>query len=151
MHEKLWQTCQKELNISNQPTPELMTFGNTKEMADELAELVLAGEKIATSSLLELYDYREAKISEVGDYALLLNGDSDAVAVVKVVRTTIQRFGDIDEQFAKEEGDGSLANWLAIHLPYYTQQLARIDQPFSNDVLLHCIWFEVVKLLSNET
>lgn len=145
MHGKLWQTCQKEYNIHNQPEPEFIAFGNTKEMADELADLVLAGEKIATSSLLELYDYREAKISEVGDYALLLNGDKEAVAVVKVVRVGIRKFGAIDEQFAKEEGDGSLENWLAIHLPYYTQQLASIDQPFSNDALLHCIWFEVVK------
>lgn len=37
------------------------SFGNTKEMADDLAKLVVKGVKTATTSALDLYEPDEAK------------------------------------------------------------------------------------------
>ena len=52
---QIWGDFQE--NVSNAPdTYEAWAFGDSKEMADELADLVAAGVKTATSSNYLLYD-----------------------------------------------------------------------------------------------
>lgn len=121
-------------------------FGNTDEDIDLLALKVLSGSKIATSSLLEYYRLGLKSLSTVDDYMAILDSSDNQVAVVRVVRIEIMKFGDIPESFAVEEGDGSLANWKMIHRSYYSGQLSAIGKELTNDTELVCEWFRIVPL-----
>ena len=119
-------------------------FGSTDKDINELAQKVLNGEKIATCSLFDYYKAGIKKFSKEGDYMAVLNSSDKEVAIVKVTKIEIVRFGSISESFAIEEGDGSLANWKAIHYPYYTKLLSAIDKELTDDTELICEWFQLV-------
>ena len=85
---------------------------------DELADKVLSGEKTATSSL---YDYSLMNQEEikVNEYASILDSQGKEKCIVKIERIEIVDFQDITEEFAVNEGDGCLDNWIKIHTEYY--------------------------------
>lgn len=121
-----------------------MQFGSTPDEMDDLAQKVITGEKTATSSLWESYQRGLKKQSRVGDRFAILDGRGREVAVVMIERVELLKFGDITEDFARQEGDGNLANWLAIHRPYYSRLLAEMGQDLTDDTVLVCEWFRRV-------
>jgi len=110
-----------------------MQFGSTPDEIDDLADKVLSGEKIATSSLLDYYRLNLKRMSSVGEHAAVLNSCGKPVATVVITKIDIVQFRDIGESFAKAEGDGNLENWLAIHRPYYSSQLKAIGKDLADD------------------
>lgn len=68
-----WIKFCNEKKLPNDIKYEAWSFGNTKEMADELAELVNRKIKTATTSAYELYEVGE-DIPQVGEYNIILNG-----------------------------------------------------------------------------
>ncbi len=50
---------------------EAFRFGNTEQMANELAALVLSGVKTATSSLLWTLEQEQQSVVRVGDYSIV--------------------------------------------------------------------------------
>ncbi len=99
--------------------------------------------KVATLSLLEYYLIGKKKRSKTGDLFSILDSADKKVAVVRIEKIEIVKFGDITEVFAKEEGDGSLENWLVIHKPYYSHLLSLVGKELNEDSLLVCEWFKV--------
>ena len=142
-YQGLWESYQTEFKLA--ANYKLMEFGNTVEMAQELAELVLKGEKTATSALLAYYEVRSETPSQVGDCYFLLGGSKSPVALIEITKVNQIKFGEVDEVFAKAEGDGQLSNWLSIHRPYYTAQLKAINQELKPDTLLEATYFKVLK------
>ena len=63
---------------------------------------------------------------------------------MRISKVELIRFGEITEQFAIEEGDGNLDNWLTIHEFYYSKQLSEIGKGLNFETLLVCEWFELV-------
>lgn len=128
---------------------EKVKFGDSFAEIDDLANKVLLGEKVATSSLLIYYE-RGLKIkSVVGDYFSVLNSSDKSVAFVRIDKIQVVKFGDITEAFAIEEGDGSLENWMTIHQSYYSKLLSQFGEELSPETLLVCEWFTVVSSLSS--
>ncbi len=121
-------------------------FGSSPSEINDLANKVLTGEKIATSSLLDYYLINKKKRSEVGDLFSILNAEDKEVAIVRIEKIQTIKFGGINDIFAKEEGDGTLEKWLAIHKPYYTKQLSEIGKQLNAETLLICEWFKVVQI-----
>lgn len=119
-------------------------FGSVPHEIDELAHKVLAGEKVATSSLLDYYLIGKKRRSKVGDVFSILNSINEEVAKVRIEKIEIKKIGDITEEFAIEEGDESLENWQAIHLSYYSGLLSSIGKGLNNNTLLVCEWFKVI-------
>jgi len=119
-------------------------FASTPHEIDDLAQKVIFGEKVATSSLLDYYLAGKKRQSKLGDVFSILNSAKEEVAKVKIIRIEKRKFGDITEEFAIEEGDGSLENWRAIHFPYYSRQLSKIGKELNAETLLVCEWFEIV-------
>lgn len=112
--------------------------------ADELAQKVLSGEKIATSSLYDYYRMNLKEMSKIKDYASILDSHGNEICVVKTVKIEIIPLKNITESFAIEEGDGNLSNWLKIHTEYYSVQLERIGKVLTGDTELVCEWFKVI-------
>lgn len=119
-------------------------FGNIKDDIDDLAQKVLSGQKIATSSLLDYYRLNLKERSQLGDCFSVLDSSDNEIAVVKITKIEIVKFQDISELFALDEGDGNLYNWRKIHREYYSNQLLAIGRELDGNTELVCEWFEVV-------
>lgn len=82
------------------------------DLRRRLVELVLAGEKTATAGLAG-----DGPLPVVGERYLLLDFDDRPVAIVETTEVRIVPAGEIDEQFARDEGEGfeTVADWRAAH------------------------------------
>jgi uncharacterized protein YhfF len=118
---------------------EQFSFGDSPELADELAELVLAGKKRATC-----WSATEGPKTEVGKRWVVLDGAGDPIAVIETVELTQRHFDEVDEAFAFDEGedDRTLASWRAAHRNYFGRQ-----GTFAPDMPLYCERFRVVGLI----
>lgn len=83
-------------------------------------------------------------MSRVGDHGVILDGSNEERAIVRIMKMAIFRYSEIDEDFANEEGDGSLSNWRAIHEEYYQRHLHKIGKELTASTELVCMWFEAV-------
>jgi uncharacterized protein YhfF len=115
---------------------EQFSFGDRAELADELAELVLAGKKRATC-----WAASEGPKTEAGKRWVVLDGSGDPVAIIETVELTQQRFDEVDEAFAFAEGEGdrTLASWRRAHRNYFGRR-----GTFAPDMLLYCERFRLV-------
>ena len=116
---------------------ESFLFGDSPELADELAALVLSGIKTATC-----WAASDGASTQVGKRMVVLSGSGEPVAVIETVELTQRRFSDVDAAFAYDEGEGdrSLAFWRRAHRRYFT----RLGQ-FAENMLLYCERFQVVE------
>ena len=115
------------------------SFGDSPELADELAELVLAGKKRATC-----WAASEGPKTHAGQQWVVLDGAGVPVAVVETTELTQRRFDEVDAAFAFDEGEGdrTLASWCRVHQNYFGRQ-----GTFAPDMLLWCERFRLVMRL----
>jgi uncharacterized protein YhfF len=118
---------------------EQFSFGDCSELAEELAQLVLAGRKTATC-----WAASEGAHTEVGKRMVMLDGAGRPRAVIETVELTQRRYDQVDAVFAFDEGedDRTLASWRRAHRNYFT----RLGQ-FAPEMLLYCERFRVVEVL----
>lgn len=118
-------------NVSETLPPPAWSFGSTPEEADRLLELVLAGRKTATASALHEYEQEGAARAEEGDtlvrtaldvvlpepglLSIVLDGRDAPRALIRTTHVDVVRLGDVDEDHARREGEGSLEQWRAVH------------------------------------
>jgi uncharacterized protein YhfF len=126
-----------------------VAFGSDEVTQDELADLVLHGPKRATTSALR--DYRPGsaegeRVPQAGDHCVIVDGRGTPVAVYRSTRVDIARFGDVDEAFAWDEGEGdrSLADWRDGHIRYFTLSAAEEGWVFDEDTEVVLERFTVV-------
>jgi uncharacterized protein YhfF len=84
-------------------------------------EAVLRGEKTATAGLAELED----EFWNAGDQVTLLGFDDEPVAVVELTEVQVVPAGEIDVQFARDEGEGfeSVDDWREAHERFFERPL----------------------------
>ena len=121
---------------------EEFSFGDSPELADELAGLVLAGKKRATC-----WSAGEGPKTQVGKQWVVLDGGGVPLAVIETVELTQRRFDEVDEAFAFDEGedDRTLASWRRAHQNYFRRQ-----GTFAPDMPLWCERFRLVAHLAAE-
>jgi uncharacterized protein YhfF len=115
---------------------EQFSFGDSTELADELAELVLAGKQRATC-----WAASDGRSTEVGKRMVMLDGAGKPRAIIETVELTQRRFDEVDEGFAFDEGedDRTLASWRTAHRNYFGRQ-----GTYAPDMLLYCERFRLV-------
>lgn len=103
---------------------EAWAFEKGGEMADELAALVIDGPKRATAGLVVDYMSDWNALPESGDYSVILDGAGRPVAVIRTTDVQVRPFGEVDEAFAYDEGEGdrTLAWWRRVHWDYFSRQ-----------------------------
>ncbi len=121
---------------------ETFSFGDNPALADELADLVLRGLKRATC-----WAASQGSPTHVGKRMVMLDGSGRPRAVIETVELTQRRFGDVDQAFAFDEGEGdrSLALWREAHRTYFSRQ-----GTFAPDMLLNCERFRLVARIDGE-
>ena len=120
-------------------------FGDSKEMANELCALVLAGTKTATCTALYSFELDDQPVPEPGNRSVILDGNGDARCVIECVEAEAVPFADVDEAFARDEGEGdrTLKSWRKAHQKFFERQ-----GYFDPDMLLICERFRVIEKLS---
>lgn len=142
---EFWQAYVNELADDHPhralPVPEVWSFGDDPEMADELGELMRRGVKTATCCRY----LGESLVDDVGP-SIGVDGRGRPLCVVETVELTVRRFRDVDAAFAKDEGegDGSLSHWRRAHGRFFTREGAREGYEVSEDMLLECERYRVL-------
>ncbi|NKG31907.1 ASCH domain-containing protein [Erwinia rhapontici] len=118
-------------------------FGDSPEMADELAELVIKGVKTATCGSLSSFKNEEGAPT-IGGYSIILNGRDEPVCVIRTISLCIVRFCDVDEDLARKEGEGdlSLKYWRTEHKAFFSR-----EGTYQEDMELVAEEFERVEVL----
>ena len=91
------------------------------ELRRQLVDAVLRGEKTATAGLLDAYETDGTTPEPAGTRAALLDYDDDPVAVIEVTDTRVVAAEEIDEEFARDEGEGyeSVEDWRSAHERFF--------------------------------
>ncbi len=98
---------------------------------------MLRGEKTATAGLAE-----EEETLQAGDRLALLDYDDQPVAIVEVTEVRVIPAGEIDVQFARDEGEGfeSVDDWREAHERFF-------ERPIPDDTPIVAVRFRLVERL----
>ena len=121
-------------------------FCATQEAADELAQLVLAGTKRATTSSLWSIEAEGESLPMEGEISIITNWQGEAQCIIKTTAVEILPYREVSQEFAAAEGEGdkSLQYWRRVHKEAFTHELEDLGLVFSEDMPVVCETFEVV-------
>ena len=122
------------------------SFGDSPQMATELADLVIAGIKRATASLTRDYGEGREPIPKRGDFVMILDGEGRPRFIWRTTEITIKPLSEVDEAFAWDEGEGDRTRdwWLNAHRRYFGRQASREQFEFDDNLLTVFERFEIV-------
>ncbi len=103
--------------------------------ADDLANLVVRGEKTATASAYELYKLENEPMPQVGTFDVILDSQDRAVCIIEITKVSVLPFNQVSADHAFKEGEGakSLAYWQQVHQEFFTKCLAEAGLEFSSE------------------
>ena len=130
---------------------EVFAFGDSQQLADSLAELVLSGVKRATAASAWSFEAEGKRFPRPGDLSIVTSSAGTPLCVIETLMVDLVPFNEVTAEFAatEGEGDGSLAFWRQAHTHYFTRECARIGRRFTQDMPVACERFRVVFQLAN--
>lgn len=125
--------------------PPASAFGGTRAVADELAGLIVAGQKTATSGAVWDYEAEGEPLPERGGLEIVLDGGGHPRALIARTQVEVVPFDAVPEEHARleGEGDGSLAHWRRVHEDFFTRYASH-DKGFARDMPVLLQRFEVL-------
>ena len=114
-------------------------FGEDKEFADKMKELILAGKKTATTGL-----YKEGeKHSKASEYDELIGSDGKPYCIIQYIKVDVKPFLEVDFEYAKLEGEGEkdIEEWRENHRQFFKRYYSDFDD---NKNVVCCV-FKLVK------
>lgn len=85
---------------------DVIRFGDSDSMAEELLALVLNGTKRATASLLRDYSEANLPVPQPGDHVMVLDARNEPCCIYRSSDVRIGPLISVDERFAWDEGEG---------------------------------------------
>ena len=121
-------------------------FGDNKRIADKLFNLVLKGEKTATSYL----DNNDKKQNK--GFSILTNWDKTKQIILQTTKIYHTTFDKVTQEHAFKEGekDKSLKSWKAVHRKFFTKELNNKNIKFTNSCNIICEEFKIIKIIGEE-
>ena len=109
---------------------ESFSFGFTAEDASEIVELVLAGTKTATGSVLWSYEGDGKPIPRVGDHWIVRDGKGAPRCIIRTTDVAIIPFDEVPAVYAHEggEADRTLATWRPMYWRYIVSECGRLGR-----------------------
>jgi len=141
-----WAEFCHSANIDISEPYQVWYFGNSSEMAEELAALVIAGKKVATASLLRTNELQPDKAPFVDGYSVVTDYHGRPLCVLRTTEIERIRFVDVDEQFARAEGEGdlSLEYWRKVHREYFEREAKELGFEFDENDIVCCERFTLL-------
>jgi uncharacterized protein YhfF len=115
------------------------------ELRRQLVDAVLRGEKTATAGLRsDFAPHTDDPLPKAGERFALLDFDDRPVAVVETTEVRVVRAGDVDLDFARDEGEGfeSVEDWRRAHERFWS------EHDITDDTLIVAERFRLVERLS---
>jgi len=121
-------------------------FGDSPELAHELAELVLHGPKRATAGSAWFNEAFPDAAPVPDGYSVVTEFDGTPRAVIRTVSLESRPLDRVDAPFAWDEGEGdrTLADWMAAHRRFYERECARLKRAFSETMPVVLERFELL-------
>lgn len=145
--EQFWEAFGKTRGreVSALPT-ETYHFCDNEDDANELVELVLRGEKRATTSLLLSHEFENEPLPRIGDLNIITNWQGDPLCIIEITDVEIRPFHEVDAAYAAREGEGdkSLAYWRKAHEDFFARECENMKMPFDSDLPVVCVGFRCV-------
>lgn len=135
-----------DVSGTNPETPyDFWYFGNTSEMARRLGELVLKGDKRATTTLLESAQKFDDAPS-VGDHSIVTDFEENPMCIIQTTEISTLPFDKVDAEYAFVEGEGdkSLYYWREGHRRFFTNDAAENGLEFNEKSLVICQKFRLL-------
>ncbi|WP_223701732.1 ASCH domain-containing protein [Sutcliffiella deserti] len=142
---QMWEEYRK-INPNAPRHYEAWAFGDSKDMANELANLVLEGTKTATASNYTLYELENEALPLVGLHNIILDGDGKAVAIAETTSVEVVPFDEVTAEHAYLEGEGdrTLGYWRDVHETFFKKELKNINQEFNYKIPVVCERFKLI-------
>jgi len=95
----------------------VVEFAFPGALRDELVAAILRGDKTSTTGLLVDFEREGETVPRVGERFAVIDSDLRAVAVIETTEVRVVPCGEVDEAFARDEGEGfeTVAAWRAAH------------------------------------
>lgn len=121
-------------------------FGDNKKMADELFDLVLKGDKTATSCLYNKND----KLNQ--GFSILTNWDKSKKIILQTSKIYKTTFDKVTKEHAFKEGekDKTLKSWKTIHKAFFSKELSLKGIPFNDNIDIICEEFKMIKYFGDK-
>lgn len=125
---------------------EAFYFGDSQQLADDLAALVLQGTKRATAGAVWSYEVEGKRLPQPGDLSIVTNWSGQPLCVIETRSVDVLPFSQVTAAFAatEGEGDGSLSFWQQAHRQFFSRECAQAGRQFSEQLLVACECFDVV-------
>ena len=103
--------------------------------ADYLAELVLMGQKTATSSAFDLYAVGNEPLPKENELRVILDSKENAICIIETTKVEVIPFKEVSKDHAYKEGEGdkSLAYWRQVHEEVFTEWMSEAGLAFTPD------------------
>ena len=149
--EAFWQAYLASLPEGSESPPssyEAWSFCDNEEAANELGDLVKAGTKTATCSLVWAYEAENEELPKVGDLSIITNWDGEPLCIIETTEVQVKAFNEVDEKFAYDEGEGdrSLTYWRKVHWNVCSRECSAIGRESAETMPLLCERFCVIFL-----
>lgn len=121
-------------------------FGDSQQLADDLAALVLQGIKRATAGAVWAYEAQGMRLPQPGDLSIVTSWSGQPLCVIETRSVDVLPFSQVTAAFAatEGEGDGSLRYWQQAHRQFFSRECAQAGRQFSEQLLVACECFDVV-------
>ncbi|WP_080655419.1 GNAT family N-acetyltransferase [Butyrivibrio fibrisolvens] len=146
--EQLWAEFCSKKNVDINTPYEAWGFGGSgDDVTDRLANLVKEGRKFGTASCYELYELEDEldELPKAGDYSVILDGNDEAVCVIRDYDVYVRPFKKVSpfHAYAEGEGDRSLKYWRDIHKEFFEEEIEETDLSFNEDLRVVCEKFSL--------
>lgn len=140
-----WLEYQKACNVQVEGFS-ATAYGHTRAVADELAALIAEGQKRAHATLERDFEAEGDALPRSGEHVVVLDGRGTPRAIVHLTHVERRYFGDIDDEFAFEcgEGDRTLAWWLTAYRQEFAERAEAQGFQVGERAVLILEYFELV-------
>lgn len=142
-----WNEFRAETNGVGADEPyQVWYFGNTPELAMELADLVIAGTKFATASLAAVNEIKPDEAPILDGYSVVTDFHGSPMCVIQTTEIRHLPFREVDAQFAADEGEGdrTLEYWRDVHRRYFQREAAELGLDFDETSPVCCERFKLL-------
>ena len=141
-----WSAYCRASKLSENTPYQAWYFGDSRQLARELVELVLHGPKRATAALGLVADALPQTAAVPDGYSVVTELDGTPRAVIRTTVLERRKFCDVDAAFAWDEGEGdrTLDDWKEGHWRYFCRECESLGRSMSEDAEVCLERFELL-------
>jgi uncharacterized protein YhfF len=125
---------------------DVVAFGDSPAMADELGALVINGPKRATAGLARDCGPGKEAMPAVGEHVVVIDGSGTPLCIWRTTDVQVKPLIEVDDAFAWDEGEGDRTrdDWLRGHRAFFSRQAAREGFDFHDRIETVFVRFTIV-------